>query len=765
MDIRPAPPEDVADRPIKNGVTRDVSMARIEAMVTEEQVLSDSVARKRRKFTKKRSTSLTRREPTPARNVEEKTTTSEEEVQVEVRPKTPERPRRPKRFKSKSEPGGRGLSCSDINRRSWTGSTTSPAESLVNGSTNLSRNDSFTTRSKTNSLDRKKSLTDLAHDEMISFLNKTKKSITTAAKVGRDRFRKAEKAKRSQSAPHQFTEEELLESMKKAHLINGKGRPRKYSMDDVPSITQEIFLEINPIVPQQESTVRNRRGPRQYSNKVIEILDPKTSNVVSRKTLLKPEFRLYDLFRIFQLYSPRELYRSFKIYKSLMKQECKAIKVLKNRCLLEIFLVMVFCGAGGMIFKFTEGSFENYYKCGVKRVKRDFIDMLWIKSHNLREDDWKSLARNKLRNFEEELHAAHEAGMTSYSGQRSWSFLNGVVYALTVITTIGYGHIYPTTTTGRALTIVYALIGIPLFLIALTDFGKLFTRCIKFLWSFVRRVYYTGSCRKVRKTAHVQEIFKGAQMMYEIATFRRPSQNNDPEDPQHNEHNNTNHKPDLASPNELKPIDGLTPVSAGTTTYIASGDTDTPTTPAISNFEIDDEFNLPISVALFILVAYIFIGCSGFCAVEKWNFFASFYFVFISMSTIGFGDYVPANPISMILSIVYLVFGLALMSMCINVVQVKLSDTFQQASQKLGATIGFEVDATSITTVENLEIPPIHGVLTKPTVDTIDESKEDTFEMPEQRINHLASPEQSDLNSPNSDLNANNVPPNSPSES
>lgn len=70
----------------------------------------------------------------------------------------------------------------------------------------------------------------------------------------------------------------------------------------------------------------------------------------------------------------------------------------------------------------------------------------------------------------------------------------------------GYGHMYPTTTTGRALTIVYALIGIPLFLIALTDFGKLFTRCIKFLWSFVRRLYYTGSCRKVRKQAHV-EVF------------------------------------------------------------------------------------------------------------------------------------------------------------------------------------------------------------------------------------------------------------------
>lgn len=43
-----------------------------------------------------------------------------------------------------------------------------------------------------------------------------------------------------------------------------------------------------------------------------------------------------------------------------------------------------------------------------------------------------------------------------------------------------------------------------MFLIVLADFGKLFTRGIKFLWAFVRRVYYTGSCKKVRRTVQVQ---------------------------------------------------------------------------------------------------------------------------------------------------------------------------------------------------------------------------------------------------------------------
>lgn len=174
-------------------------------------------------------------------------------------------------------------------------------------------------------------------------------------------------------------------------------------------------------------------------------------------------------------------------------------------------------------------------------------------------------------------------------------------------------------------------------------------------------------------------------MMYEIATMRRPSQFNlDPEAVNNNQ--NIGQSPDVGN--------------------------DTPTTPAPSNFEIDDEFNLPISLAIFILVLYIFLGAVVYSVWEGWGFFSAFYFVFISMSTIGFGDFVPQDPICMMVSIVYLVFGLALMSMCINVVQAKLSDTFREASAKIGATIGLKVDEEdgTIATVppDPVEMPEVH---------------------------------------------------------
>lgn len=111
---------------------------------------------------------------------------------------------------------------------------------------------------------------------------------------------------------------------------------------------------------------------------------------------------------------------------------------------------------------------------------------------------------------------------------------------------------------------------------------------------------------------------KGVQLVYDLATFRRPSQMN-PEDIEEIQKQQNQQA--------VLNIDGNAP--------------DTPGTPAMSTFAIDDEFNLPISVAIFILLGYIFIGATLYNAWEQWGFFESFYFVFISMSTIGFGDYVP----------------------------------------------------------------------------------------------------------------------------
>nr|XP_016930491.1 uncharacterized protein LOC108010163 isoform X1 [Drosophila suzukii] len=351
-------------------------------------------------------------------------------------------------------------------------------------------------------------------------------------------------------------------------------------------------------------------------------------------------------------------------------QRMEELRQLRNKCVAHLICLAMLLGFGGLIFRYTEGAAENIYKCEVRKVKRDFIDKLWDVSHNMREEDWKSLARHKLRTFEDELNNLAELGLRRFPGQKSWNFVNCFIFCWTVITTIGYGHITPKTDWGRALTIVYAIIGIPMFLIVLADLGKVFTRCVKFLWAYVRRVYYTRSCRRIRKQQQIRDAMTGFNTVYDMA-IRRPSMF-------FGKSNVENDEESQADAEAARSLNTSHP--------------ETPTSPYPETFEVDDEFNLPVSVATLLLISYILLGAFGFKLMEPgWQYLDCFYYVFISMSTIGFGDLVPGNPFLVMVSMIYLIFGLALTSMFINVVQIKLSDHFKRASAKVGATIGMNM--------------------------------------------------------------------------
>ena len=75
----------------------------------------------------------------------------------------------------------------------------------------------------------------------------------------------------------------------------------------------------------------------------------------------------------------------------------------------------------------------------------------------------------------------------------NWDFFNSFFFAITVVTTIGYGHLAPSTTLGRCFTLVYALFGIPMTGILLGAIGDRFSRCFLNEVTFLSSSFFLSS--------------------------------------------------------------------------------------------------------------------------------------------------------------------------------------------------------------------------------------------------------------------------------
>lgn len=86
---------------------------------------------------------------------------------------------------------------------------------------------------------------------------------------------------------------------------------------------------------------------------------------------------------------------------------------------------------------------------------------------------------------------------------------------------------------------------------------------------------------------------------------------------------------------------------------------------------INETYTIPVWLAALILVTYITGGALTFNLIEKWTLLDSWYFCFMSLVTIGFGGFTPGRmeSISMIATSAYILIGMALLSMCFNLIQ------------------------------------------------------------------------------------------------
>ena len=76
---------------------------------------------------------------------------------------------------------------------------------------------------------------------------------------------------------------------------------------------------------------------------------------------------------------------------------------------------------------------------------------------------------------------------------------------------------------------------------------------------------------------------------------------------------------------------------------------------------------------------------------EGWDYLTGSYFCFITLSTIGFGDYVPGTSINnwdsqekLVLVALYLLFGLALCAMCFDLMQEEARNKVRHVGKMIG---------------------------------------------------------------------------------
>lgn len=251
----------------------------------------------------------------------------------------------------------------------------------------------------------------------------------------------------------------------------------------------------------------------------------------------------------------------------------------------------------------------------------------------------------------------------------------------------------PRTALGKAVTIGYALLGIPLTMLYLTSVGSMLSKVARGAFSRALCCCLCSNCGYCcydeRRMAEKERRMKMRRQREEIKTQQNTQK---PQEPFYvvkasSEAMSTSHNKDVdkSNPNLNKDVDN-----------ISWPDTD-------SKLSMQGLSILaPILLCLCIMFAYIVIGTVVLYKIDNLRPIDGFYFCFMSLSTIGFGNLIPGHSkqngtenATMWFCSIYIMSGLALTAMCFNVVHDeiihRLKHQQKEWSQK-GNTIKDEVN-------------------------------------------------------------------------
>ncbi|CAD6186851.1 unnamed protein product [Caenorhabditis auriculariae] len=354
-----------------------------------------------------------------------------------------------------------------------------------------------------------------------------------------------------------------------------------------------------------------------------------------------------------------------------------------------VMLSTVYTLLGATIFHYYEKPFEeqlrNETAHRVNGLKTRVIRQLWTMSSNGTEFSvWQLVANQGMDDLIRDVFIDYTRNymtpedVITGTGPVKWSFGSSIFFSWTAITTIGYGHIVPRTNAGRIAIIFYALFGIPLILVTIADMGRFLSGGIIWVHNTYRN--FMDAC-----CAQCWKAFK-----WMCCRFRRKPRRNiqmptiellQRQQKLYNNNNNATVAATAASGAAIgsarkKRQRGDNVSEAGTFDDISDihnsegGSEDT--NARAEEVEVIEpphhERRVSVVFILFIMLGYVAGGAYIIRYWESWTFFDAFYFCFVTVTTIGFGDIVPLNVDFFPATLAYIVLGLIITTMCIDLV-------------------------------------------------------------------------------------------------
>ncbi|XP_073811198.1 potassium two pore domain channel sandman [Musca autumnalis] len=355
-----------------------------------------------------------------------------------------------------------------------------------------------------------------------------------------------------------------------------------------------------------------------------------------------------------------------------------------------IILLVIFYTIGGAfvfqaieIFEYEREMADHVDVATKYDYKKEILDRLWVETAtNISFYDrykYKERINEILVDFQKAV-VIHEK--EAVDPHKQWSFSGAFLYSLTVITTIGYGNISPRSDWGKLVTILYAIIGMPLFLLYLSNIGDVLAKSFKWIYS---KVCLCRICPGVARRRLLRERRKlRAELMSRAlaemeesrpSKYTSSSSTSDSASSYYSEESESSSS-SSRSPRYNESSEGISRSRLEALNILDEEDF----------LEIDreirgstDEITVPITVCVLIMISYILWGAILFARWEQWKILDGSYFCFISLSSIGFGDLVPGEGlitedkdtvgVSFIMCAVYLLLGMALIAMCFNLMQ------------------------------------------------------------------------------------------------